>query len=35
MKYFHGQDQSNCSSTQVNDRFVAEAAPFCIQLNCP
>ncbi|CAL5373954.1 unnamed protein product [Camellia sinensis] len=24
MKYFHGQDQSNCSSTQVNDRFVAE-----------
>ncbi|KAL7238456.1 hypothetical protein ACSBR2_004538 [Camellia fascicularis] len=27
MKYFHGQDQSNCSSKQVNDRFVAEAAP--------
>ncbi|KAF5957788.1 hypothetical protein HYC85_005013 [Camellia sinensis] len=27
MKYFHGQDQSNCSSRQVNDRFVAEAAP--------
>ncbi|KAI7995250.1 hypothetical protein LOK49_LG11G00683 [Camellia lanceoleosa] len=26
MKYFHGQDQSNCSSKQVNDRFVAEAA---------
>ncbi|KAI8020330.1 DNA polymerase eta [Camellia lanceoleosa] len=28
MKYFHGQDQSNCSSRQVNDRFIAEAAPF-------
>ncbi|GMP71171.1 hypothetical protein CsSME_00029691 [Camellia sinensis var. sinensis] len=27
MKYFHGQDQSNCSSKQANDRFVAEAAP--------
>ncbi|XP_028105677.1 DNA polymerase eta-like [Camellia sinensis] len=27
MKYFHGQDQSNCSSKQVNDRFVTEAAP--------
>ncbi|KAI7980657.1 hypothetical protein LOK49_Contig123G00009 [Camellia lanceoleosa] len=27
MKYFRGQDQSNCSSKQVNDRFVAEAAP--------
>ncbi|CAL5321790.1 unnamed protein product [Camellia sinensis] len=27
MKHFHGQDQSNCSSKQVNDRFVAEAAP--------
>ncbi|KAI8017419.1 putative sugar phosphate/phosphate translocator [Camellia lanceoleosa] len=27
MKYFHGQDQSNCSSKQVNDRFVVEAAP--------
>ncbi|KAI8001124.1 Cytosolic sulfotransferase 15 [Camellia lanceoleosa] len=27
MIYFHGQDQSNYSSKQVNDRFVAEAAP--------
>ncbi|CAL5365036.1 unnamed protein product [Camellia sinensis] len=27
MKLFHGQDQSNYSSKQVNDRFVAEAAP--------
>ncbi|KAI7999374.1 DNA polymerase eta [Camellia lanceoleosa] len=27
MKYFRGQDQSNCSSKQVNDRFVAKAVP--------